>query len=56
MKHLIAEIEGFFNLLYAHILTLFPDESGLKEQLTPIIHTISAAPNPSIIKYRMLVF
>ncbi|KIO31088.1 glycoside hydrolase family 16 protein [Tulasnella calospora MUT 4182] len=48
------EIEGFFNLLYAHVLALFPDEAGLKEQLTPIIHTISVAPNPAIIKYRIL--
>ncbi|KAG8901833.1 hypothetical protein FRC00_004231 [Tulasnella sp. 408] len=48
------EIEGFFNLLYAHVLTLFPDEAGLKEHLTPILHTISVAPNPAIIKYRIL--
>ncbi|KAG8968542.1 hypothetical protein FRC03_006942 [Tulasnella sp. 419] len=48
------EIEGFLNLLYAHVTTLFKEQNELKEQLAPLIHTIVAAPDHTTVKYRML--
>ncbi|KAG8896570.1 hypothetical protein FRB99_008833, partial [Tulasnella sp. 403] len=47
------EIEGFFNLLFAHVLTLFPEES-LKEQLAPLIHEITSGPGQTALKCRIL--
>ncbi|CAK5262518.1 unnamed protein product [Mycena citricolor] len=50
------EIEGFFNLIYAHLLTLFPaDSPDVKTSVTALIKTISSAPvEQATIKYRLL--
>ncbi|KAK7470302.1 hypothetical protein VKT23_001733 [Stygiomarasmius scandens] len=50
------EIEGFFNLIYAHLFTLFPsDTPGAKQHLDALLQTISSAPSEqSSIKYRIL--
>ena len=49
-----SETEGFFNLLYSHILSLFPDTSKAQEHLGPLLATISSAPSEfPTIKYRM---
>ncbi|KAI0080812.1 PCI-domain-containing protein [Panus rudis PR-1116 ss-1] len=49
------EIEGFFNLLLSHVLTLLPlDEPSTKEQLTTLLQTISTADAQPSLKYRIL--
>ncbi|KAF8313156.1 uncharacterized protein EI90DRAFT_3144149 [Cantharellus anzutake] len=49
------EIEGFFNLLISHVLTLFTDTSSAKGQIEPLIAVItSSASESSVIKYRIL--
>ena len=51
---LYSEIEGFFNLLFSHFLTLLPlDASETKEQLNALLQTVSSAEAPSSTKYRM---
>ncbi|KAI0089175.1 PCI domain-containing protein [Irpex rosettiformis] len=48
------EIEGFFNLLFAHFLTLFPlDSTSTREHLNSILQAISSS-EPSPVKYRLL--
>jgi len=51
----LVEIEGFFNLVYAHLFTLFPsDTPGAKQHPDALLQTISSAPSEqSSIKYRM---
>ncbi|TFY82705.1 hypothetical protein EWM64_g1301 [Hericium alpestre] len=49
------EIEGFFNLLYAHVLTLWPVESPeTKEHVSKLLQVIVASQADSNIKYRIL--
>ncbi|KAL1741002.1 hypothetical protein HDZ31DRAFT_46364 [Schizophyllum fasciatum] len=50
------EIEGFFNLLFSHIISLYPTTSAdANTLLPPLIHTIAAAPAAqSGLKYRIL--
>ncbi|KZT05631.1 PCI-domain-containing protein [Laetiporus sulphureus 93-53] len=49
------EIEGFFNLLFAHFITLLPlDSSDAKARLVSLLQTIAGSPDQSIIKYRIL--
>ncbi|CAL1700391.1 unnamed protein product [Somion occarium] len=49
------EIEGFFNLLLSHFLTLLPlDAPETKEQLATLLQTVASADAPSSIKYRIL--
>ncbi|KAF8165632.1 hypothetical protein B0H34DRAFT_671432 [Crassisporium funariophilum] len=49
------EIEGFFNLLFAHLLALYPSTSPeLKQYLNTLLKTISASSDRLSIKYRIL--
>lgn len=50
------EIEGFFNLLYSHLFSLYPiDSSETEKFLTSLLQTISLAPpEHTSIKYRIL--
>ncbi|KAF8915392.1 hypothetical protein CPB85DRAFT_1294258 [Mucidula mucida] len=50
------EIEGFFNLIYSHILSLYPPDSPTtREYITALLQTISSAPaSHTSIKYRIL--
>ncbi|RDB19879.1 Eukaryotic translation initiation factor 3 subunit M [Hypsizygus marmoreus] len=50
------EIEGFFNLIYSHLFTLYALETPeAKETLTTLLQTISSAPsNRQPVKYRIL--
>ncbi|KAH8094944.1 PCI-domain-containing protein [Cristinia sonorae] len=49
------EIEGFFNLVFSHLLALFPfDSSQTKHYITGLLQTISASSEPSITKYRII--
>ena len=52
-----TEIEGFFNLLYAHISDLWPvDSPETKRHVTDLLPTITFASAESATKYRMCVF
>ncbi|THH33481.1 hypothetical protein EUX98_g705 [Antrodiella citrinella] len=49
------EIEGFFNLLFAHLLSLFPSESPQTKQYIPaILQAVSSSSEPSGTKYRVI--
>ncbi|CDO69565.1 hypothetical protein BN946_scf184759.g5 [Trametes cinnabarina] len=49
------EIEGFFNLLFSHFLTLFPlDAPETRSHLDSLLKTIVAAPDHTPTKYRIL--
>ncbi|KAK7049708.1 hypothetical protein VNI00_005739 [Paramarasmius palmivorus] len=50
------EIEGFFNLIYAHLLTLYPSTSPeAKQHIESLLKAISAAsPEQTSIQYRIL--
>jgi len=49
------EIEGFFNLLFAHFLSLFPlNSSDSRQHLSTLLATISSSDEPSTLKYRIL--
>ncbi|KAG6373798.1 hypothetical protein JVT61DRAFT_5943 [Boletus reticuloceps] len=50
------EIEGFFNLLYAHLLTLWQvDSSEMRQHILYLLNVISSSPTNSLhIKYRIL--
>ncbi|TBU32985.1 PCI-domain-containing protein [Dichomitus squalens] len=49
------DIEGFFNLLFSHFLVLYPlDEPSTHSQLTTLLNTISASPDHTPVKYRIL--
>ena len=52
-----TEIEGFFNLLYAHILTLWPiDSPETKKHVSDLLPIITSSTTAeSTIKYRMCV-
>ena len=51
-----TEIEGFFNLLYAHLLTLWPiDSPETKKYLSNLFPIITSSPAESAAKYRMCV-
>lgn len=51
-----VEIEGFFNLLFAHFLSLFPiDAPETKERLLKLVQLITSSPDHSAAKYRMYV-
>jgi len=51
----ILEIEGFFNLLYAHTFSLFPSGSPeLEQPVTTLLERIASGPQEQLaIKYRM---
>ena len=52
-----SEIEGFFNLLFAHLLFLFPLGSPqTSAYIVGLLQTISDSNEPSNIKYRMYVY
>ncbi len=53
-----TEIEGFYNLLFAHIFSLYPPTSPeAKQYLTILLKTISSSPSERLsVKYRMCVF
>ncbi|KAI0751139.1 PCI-domain-containing protein [Daedaleopsis nitida] len=49
------EIEGFFNLLFSHFLTLYPiDAPETRSYLDKLLTTISSAPDHTPTKYRIL--
>jgi translation initiation factor 3 subunit M len=50
-----TEIEGFFNLLYSHLLTLWPvDSTETKTYVTDLLHVVSSSPAADAsIKYRV---
>ncbi|KAF9809857.1 hypothetical protein IEO21_07218 [Rhodonia placenta] len=49
------EIEGFFNLLFSHLITLLPlGEPETKAHLAALLETISTSSNHTPIKYRIL--
>lgn len=49
------EIEGFFNLLYAHLLNLWPiDSPETKKYVTGLLPIVTSATSESTIKYRIL--
>ncbi|KAF5359031.1 hypothetical protein D9758_004899 [Tetrapyrgos nigripes] len=50
------EIEGFFNLIFAHLFSLFPPNTPeAKQRLDNLLQTISSAPSEQApIKYRIL--
>ncbi|KAI6135191.1 hypothetical protein EDD17DRAFT_45820 [Pisolithus thermaeus] len=50
------EIEGFFNLLFAHLLSLWPNSSPETSQhVTSLLSVLSASPSEqSLVKYRVL--
>lgn len=49
--NLNTEVEGFFNLLYAHLFALYPNT---KDQLSGLLTSISSTPaNRSPIAYRV---
>ncbi|KDQ64446.1 hypothetical protein JAAARDRAFT_28075 [Jaapia argillacea MUCL 33604] len=49
------EIEGFFNLLYAHLLTLYPVGSAeTRTHVVTLLKTISLSPSGTPSKYRIL--
>jgi hypothetical protein len=51
-----TEIEGFFNLVYAHFLAAFDaDADDGKARLSALLQTISASSADPSIKYRMCV-
>lgn len=51
-----AEIEGFFNLLFSHLLTLFPlDAPEIRAHLDTLLKTIISVPDHTSTKYRMCV-
>jgi len=52
-----TEIEGFFNLLYAHLLSLWPvDSSETKNRVSNLLRIITSSTVESATKYRMYVF
>ncbi|KZT71501.1 PCI-domain-containing protein [Daedalea quercina L-15889] len=49
------EIEGFFNLLFSHLITLFSlDAPETKDHLAVLLQTIATADHPTLVKYRIL--
>ena len=55
-RHLATEIEGFFNLLYAHLLNLWPTDSPeTKKYVTGLLPIVTSATAESAIKYRVCV-
>ncbi|KAK0206856.1 PCI domain-containing protein [Desarmillaria ectypa] len=50
------EIEGFFNLLFSHLLSLYPyDSPKTREYITQLLGTVTSAPaQHTAIKYRIL--
>ncbi|KAI6024521.1 hypothetical protein EDC04DRAFT_2724058 [Pisolithus marmoratus] len=50
------EIEGFFNLLFSHLFTLWPDSSPeISQHVTSLLSILSASPSEqSSVKYRIL--
>ena len=51
-------MEGFFNMIFSHLLSLYPSDSPeLKEYLSTLLSIIStASPSQTPIKYRMHVY
>jgi len=49
------EIEGFFNLIYSHLFTLFPSDSpSQKQRLAVLLQTISDSPSENTsLKYKL---
>jgi len=52
-----TEIEGFFNLLFSHLLILYPDTSPeARQRVTSLLSVLSASPSEqSSVKYRVYV-
>ncbi|KAH9938025.1 PCI-domain-containing protein [Fomitopsis serialis] len=49
------EIEGFFNLLFSHFVTLLPlDTPETKDHLAALLETVAAADHQTFVKYRIL--
>src|SRR5712691_2128960 len=54
---LVTETEGFFNLLYAHLLSLWPvDSPETKNRVFNLLPIIASSTPESAAKYRMCVF
>ena len=52
----ITEIEGFFNLLFSHFLTLFPlDAPETKEEVLKLVQIITTSNEQPSTRYRMYV-
>ena len=53
---LVTEIEGFFNLLYSHLLTLWPiDSPETKSRVSDLLPIITYSTAESATKYRVCV-
>ena len=54
---MLAEIEGFFNLVYSHLLELYASDSPeIKIHLETLLQVVSSAPaDKAFLKYRMFV-
>jgi translation initiation factor 3 subunit M len=52
---LLAETEGFFNLLYAHLFDLYPsDSTQTREFITGLLQNLSSSSSGNVhVKYRM---
>ncbi|PPQ68277.1 hypothetical protein CVT26_006193 [Gymnopilus dilepis] len=49
------EIEGFFNLLFAHVFSLYPaDSPEVRKYLSYLLKTISSSPDRLAVKYRVI--
>ncbi|KAI0029925.1 hypothetical protein K488DRAFT_55321 [Vararia minispora EC-137] len=49
------EIEGFFNLLFAHLLTLWPISSdNTKQHVSALLNTVTSSSGDNTTKYRIL--
>lgn len=55
VERVLAEIEGFFNLIYSHLMALYePDSPELQSAVSKILQIISSSPSEhTAIKYRM---
>lgn len=52
-----VEVEGFFNLLFAHVTRLWPEPAVTQEKVSPLLATISSSSvEAPVVKYRMCAF
>ena len=56
LTNCFAEIEGFFNLLFSHFITLLSlDAPETQDRLTVLLQTIASADHQAFVKYRMYI-
>lgn len=54
LKRCFSEIEGFFNLLFSHFVSLLPlDAPETQDHLVALLSTIATADHQAFVKYRM---